>query len=134
MSVQVKKMLPLVQDKLNEAGAKYEIYNDLSNAEIMDLMAGCDACYLPGCSVPKDNPEDRAAFLDLIKPFYVTLEGLETIKKKNGKRVGIMHSLPRNDVEFDPAIDNSEYQLYFQQMAFSVPIRMALIAAMVGLK
>jgi len=84
--------------------------------------------------VPKDNPEDRAAFLDLIKPFYVTLEGLETIKKKNGKRVGIMHSLPRNDVEFDPAIDNSEYQLYFQQMAFSVPIRMALIAAMVGLK
>ena len=50
------KMLPLVQDKLNEAGAKYEIYNDLSNAEIMDLMAGCDACYLPGCSVPKDNP------------------------------------------------------------------------------
>ncbi len=128
------KMPPLVQNKLNEAEAKYKVYNDLNNAEIMDLMSDCDACYLPGCSVPKDNPEDRAAFLNLIKPFYITLEGLETIKRKNGRRVGIMHSLPRNEVEFDQAIDNSEFQLYFQQMAFSVPIRMALIAAMVGVK
>ena len=43
-----------------------------------------------------------------------------------------MHSLPRNEVEFDYAIDDSEFQLYFRQMAFSVPIRMALIAGMVG--
>ena len=45
-----------------------------------------------------------------------------------------MHSLPRNEVEFEKAIDDSEFQLYFQQMAFSVPIRMALIAAMAGVR
>lgn len=95
-------------------------------------MAEVDACYLPGCSVPKNDPEARAAFMDLIKPFYITLEGLEKIKKKTGKVVGIMHSLPRNDVEFDYAIDDSEFQLYFRQIGFSIPIRMALIAGMVG--
>ena len=122
------KIPELIQGKLDAAGAKYKIYNDLSNDEMMELMGSCDTCYLPGCSVPKDNPEERAAFLDLIRPFYITLEGLQTVKKKFGKTVGIMHSLPRNEVEFEKTIDDSEFQLYFQQMAFSVPIRMALIA------
>ena len=128
------KIPELIQGKLDAAGAKYKIYNDLSNDEMMELMGSCDTCYLPGCSVPKDNPEERAAFLDLIRPFYITLEGLQAVKKKFGKTVGIMHSLPRNEVEFEKAIDDSEFQLYFQQMAFSVPIRMALIAAMAGVR
>lgn len=122
----------VIMDKLKATGAKVSVHNDLSNAEFMDCMAGVDACYLPGCSVPKDDPAARAAFIDTIKPFYVTLEGLQKIKQKTGKVVGIMHSLPRNEVEFDYAIDDSEFQLYFRQMAFSVPIRMALIAGMVG--
>ena len=96
-------------------------------------MAGVDACYLPGCSVPKDDPAARAAFLDAIKPFYISLSELQEIKKKTGKAVGIMHSLPRNDVEFEYTIDDTEFQLYFRQMAFSVPIRMALVAGMVGI-
>ena len=122
----------LVMDKIKATGAKVTVHNDLTSEEYMDCMAGVDACYLPGCSVPKNDPEARAAFMDLIKPFYITLEGLEKIKKKTGKVVGIMHSLPRNDVEFDYAIDDSEFQLYFRQIAFSIPIRMALIAGMVG--
>ncbi len=122
----------VIMDRLKATGAKVSVHNDLSNAEFMDCMAGVDACYLPGCSVPKDDPEARAAFIDKIRPFYVTLEGLRKIRQKTGKVVGIMHSLPRNEVEFDYAIDDSEFQLYFRQMAFSVPIRMALIAGMIG--
>ena len=122
----------LVMDKIKATGAKVTVHNDLTSEEYMDCMAEVDACYLPGCSVPKNDPEARAAFMDLIKPFYITLEGLEKIKKKTGKVVGIMHSLPRNDVEFDYAIDDSEFQLYFRQIGFSIPIRMALIAGMVG--
>ena len=122
----------VISGKLKESGAKVTVYNDLSHQEFLDSLAEVDACYLPGCSVPKDDPAARAAFLDLIKPFYITLEALEKIKAKTGKAVGIMHSLPRNDVEFDYAIDDTEFQLYFRQMAFSVPIRMALIAGMVG--
>ena len=122
----------VIMDKIKATGAKVSVHNDLSNEQFMDCMAGVDACYLPGCSVPKDDPAARAAFMDKIKPFYITLEGLQKIKQKTGKAVGIMHSLPRNEVEFDYAIDDSEFQLYFRQMAFSVPIRMALIAGMVG--
>lgn len=124
----------VVADKLAEANANYKVHKDLSNDEMLELLGGCDACYLPGCSVPKDDPEARAAFLDKIKPFYVTLEALQKIKQRTGKAVGIMHSLPRNEVEFEDKIDDSEFQLYFRQMAFSVPIRMALIAGMVGVK
>jgi len=121
-----------VREKLEVAGADLEEHYDISNAEFMDVMATTHLCYLPGCSVPKDNPEARNAFMDKIKEFYITLEALEDIKKKTGRSVGIMHSLPRNSVEFDYAIDQSEFELYFKQMAFSVPIRMALVASMVG--
>jgi aspartate carbamoyltransferase catalytic subunit len=121
-----------ILEKLETAGAKFTVRNDLNQAEFLDSLMEVDVCYLPGCSVPKDDPAARAAFLDKIKPFYITLEMMQKVKSKTGKVVGIMHSLPRNDVEFDYAIDDSEFQLYFRQMAFSVPIRMALIAGMVG--
>ncbi|MDR1379736.1 MAG: aspartate carbamoyltransferase [Synergistaceae bacterium] len=121
-----------ILDKLKAAGAKFTVRNDLNQAGFLDSLMEVDVCYLPGCSVPKDDPAARAAFLDKIKPFYITLDMLQKVKSKTSKVVGIMHSLPRNDVEFDYAIDDSEFQLYFRQMAFSVPIRMALIAGMVG--
>jgi aspartate carbamoyltransferase catalytic subunit len=121
-----------ILEKLKAAGAKFSVRSDLNGAEFLDALMEVDVCYLPGCSVPKDDPAARAAFIDKIKPFYITLEMLQKVKSKTGKVVGIMHSLPRNDVEFDYAIDDSEFQLYFRQMAFSVPIRMALIAGMVG--
>ena len=122
-----------ILEKLETAGAKFTVRNDLSHAEFLDSLMEVDVCYLPGCSVPKDDPAARAAFLDKIKPFYITLDMMQKVKDKTGKAVGIMHSLPRNDVEFDYAIDDSEFQLYFRQMAFSIPIRMALIAGMVGI-
>lgn len=124
----------IIANKLAEANATYKVHNDLTNDEMMELMGDCDACYLPGCSVPKDDPEARAAFIDTIKPFYITLDSLQKLKQRTGKAVGVMHSLPRNSVEFEDKIDSSEFQLYFRQMAFSVPIRMALIAGMVGVK
>jgi aspartate carbamoyltransferase catalytic subunit len=122
-----------ILEKLGEAGARVTIHNDLSHEQFIECLAGADACYFPGCSVPKNDPDARAAFMDKIKPFYIHLRELEDIKRKTGKTVGIMHSLPRNDVEFEYAIDDSEFQLYFKQVAFSVPIRMALIAGMIGL-
>ena len=122
----------VIMSKLKETGAKVTVHNDLSHKDFIDCLAGVNACYLPGCSVPKDDPAARAAFLDAIKPFYISLSELQEIKKKTGNAVGIMHSLPRNDVEFEYAIDDTEFQLYFRQMAFSVPIRMALVAGMVG--
>jgi len=47
--------------------------------------------------------------------------------------VGLMHSLPRNEGEFDFSIDSSEHQLYFKQISFSVPLRMSLLVNICGL-
>ena len=51
---------------------------------------------------------------------------------KTGKTVGVHHSLPRNPGEFDFGIDNTEHQLYFRAIGFSVALRMALLASVVG--
>lgn len=41
---------------------------------------------------------------------YLYLNDLEYIKKKTGRVVGIMHSLPRNDFEFEQSLDKSEFE------------------------
>ena len=64
--------------------------------------------------------------------YYVSLEMLQNIKKKTGKVVGVHHSLPRNPGEFDFGIDNTEHQLYFRDIGFSIAVRMALLSAVVG--
>ncbi|MBM3499221.1 MAG: aspartate carbamoyltransferase, partial [Armatimonadetes bacterium] len=44
----------------------------------------------------------------------------------------VMHPLPRVD-EIDPAVDDDPRAVYFEQAAGGVPVRMALIAALLGL-
>jgi aspartate carbamoyltransferase catalytic subunit len=45
----------------------------------------------------------------------------------------VLHPLPRVD-EIDPAVDDDPRAVYFEQAAGGVPVRMALIAAMLGLQ
>ena len=63
---------------------------------------------------------------------YVSLDMLDNLKKKTGKVVGVHHSLPRNPGEFDMAIDRTEHELYFKAIGFSVAVRMALLASVIG--
>lgn len=122
----------VVLDKLKAMGADFEEHFDLNREENIELMASADLLYLPGSSLKKEDP-NREDFLKKVANHHIKLEDLENIKKKTGKTIGIMHSLPRNDFEFDQSIDNTEYQLYFRQIGFSVPLRMALISAIVGI-
>ena len=122
----------LIKEKLNSTGAKYTEYFDLSKKEQNDLIMSCDLVYLPGCSVPKGQGA-RETFMEKAANYYIDLETLEEAKRKYGKTIGIMHSLPRFTGEFDFRIDNTEHELYFKQVSFSVAIRMALIASMVGI-
>lgn len=122
----------IIRQKLQETGAKYTEYFDLSKKEQDELLMSCDLVYLPGCSVPKGQG-GRELFMEKSASYYINLETLEEAKRRYGKTIGIMHSLPRFTGEFDFRIDNTEHELYFKQVSFSVAIRMALIAAMVGL-
>ncbi len=123
----------LIRRKLDEMNANYREVNDLTIKQHERLIAdeAVDLVYLPGCSVKEGDP-GRDDFMKKMEEFYFTLDGLKAIEKKSGKTVGIMHSLPRNEGEFDFAIDDSPHELYFKQIAFSVPLRMAILAAIVG--
>lgn len=123
----------LIRKKLDAMGAKYKEVNDLAIKQHEQLIAdeGVDLVYLPGCSVKKGDP-GRDDFTKKMEEYYFTVGGLSAIEKKTGKTIGIMHSLPRNEGEFDFAIDDSPHELYFKQIAFSVPLRMSILANIVG--
>ena len=129
----------VIREKLDAMGARYEEHNDLAISQQEELIAdqGIDLLYLPGCSVKKGDP-GRDDFMKKMEGYYFTVEGLSRIQEKGGKTVGVMHSLPRNEGvlknegELDFGIDNTAHELYFKQIGFSVPLRMSLIANIVG--
>ncbi len=123
----------VIRKKLDKMGANYVEHNDLTLDQHEQMIAdeGVQLVYLPGCSVKKGDP-GRDDFLKKMQAYHFNLEGLEKLKQKTGRTIGIMHSLPRNEGEFDFAIDDSPHQLYFKQIGFSVPLRMALLASIAG--
>ena len=123
----------VILEKLDAVNGNYEEHNDLTIAQQEDLIAdeGIDLLYLPGCSVKKGDP-GRDDFMKKMEEYYFTVDGLSRIRKKSGKTVGVMHSLPRNEGEFDFGIDATQHELYFKQIGFSVPLRMSLLANIVG--
>ena len=112
----------MIRDKLKAMNANFSEVNDLTIEQHEEMIAdeGVDLVYLPGCSVKKGDP-GRDDFLKKMAEYYFTLDGLQRIKQKSGKTIGLMHSLPRNEGEFDFSIDASEHELYFKQIGFSVP-------------
>jgi len=123
----------IVRNKLVAMGADFEEHFDLTMKQNEELYAdrGVDVIYLPGSSLKKDDP-NREDFMKTMAQYYVSLEMLQNIKKKTGKVVGVHHSLPRNPGEFDFGIDNTEHQLYFRGIGFSIAVRMALLSAVIG--
>ena len=123
----------VILEKLDAVNGNYEEHNDLTIAQQEDLIAdeGIDLLYLPGCSVKKGDP-GRDDFMKKMEEYYFTVNGLSRIREKSGKTVGVMHSLPRNEGEFDFGIDATQHELYFKQIGFSVPLRMSLLANIVG--
>ncbi|MDE1463095.1 hypothetical protein [Spartinivicinus poritis] len=121
-----------VRETLIDLGAKFEEFTDLSRIENLELLSRSDLVYLPITSLATDDVE-RELFLKRIQQHFISLADLESIKKSTGKVIGAMHPLPRNKNQFDYAIDNTEFELYFKTVKLSVPLRMALIAAVVGI-
>jgi hypothetical protein len=56
----------------------------------------------------------------------------EFLKAPKYSKTSVLHPLPRVD-ELDLALDSDARAIYFQQAAYGVPVRMALIASMLGL-
>jgi aspartate carbamoyltransferase catalytic subunit len=126
-----KNRIPdFVMKKLKEVDAQVEEVFDLDQAGFNELIGDMDLVYLPGCSAPK-GPEAEA-FKTLMDNYFVRLDALDKVFKETGRIVRVTHTLPRRAGEMDLRIDNSPHQQYFEAIAYSVSIRMALVASIIG--
>jgi aspartate carbamoyltransferase catalytic subunit len=103
---------------------------DLNQDSFNELAAGMDLVYLPGCSAPKGAAAEE--FKKLMDHYYVRYETLEKVRQEEGRVISVTHTLPRRAGEMDLRIDTTPSQQYFEAIAYSVSIRMALVASILG--
>jgi aspartate carbamoyltransferase catalytic subunit len=121
---------PDVMEKLAACGGQVTEEFDLSQDTFNELIAGMDMVYLPGCSAPK-GPEAEA-FKKIMDDYYVRYETLAAVQQDEDRTIYVTHTLPRRAGEMDLRIDASRHQLYFEAIAYSVSIRMALVLSILG--
>ncbi len=94
-------------------------------AEITEIEA-IDVDVLYVTRIQKERFPDIEEYEKVKGSYRITMDSMEYIKKAI-----IMHPLPRVD-EIDPEIDKTPNALYFKQARNGVPVRMALLASLLG--
>lgn len=93
----------------------------------LELKTGLDALY-----VTRPQKERFTAAEQQSKNEYPVVDK-ELLKEKSLRRAMVMHPLPRVD-ELAYELDSDPRSLYFKQAAQGVPVRMALISLLLGMK
>lgn len=119
-----------VRQKISARGIDVEEAFDLDQQGFNELISDMDMVYLPGCSAPKGA--EAEAFKVVMDNYFVRYETLDKVAKDQNRTIYVTHTLPRRAGEMDLRIDNSPSQLYFEAIAYSVAIRMALVASILG--
>lgn len=120
-----------VMEKIAKSGGDVTEVFDLDQDGFNELIGDMDLVYLPGCSAPKGA--EAEAFKELMDAYYVRFDALDKAYKYNDRIVRVTHTLPRRVGEMDMQIDTSPHQQYFEAIAYSVSIRMALVLSVLGL-
>jgi aspartate carbamoyltransferase catalytic subunit len=116
--------------KLKDAGGDVTEALDLKQSTFNEMISDMDLVYLPGCSAPKGAEADE--FKQMMDDYFVRFETLDEVYKQTGRIIRVTHTLPRRAGEMDLRIDTTPHQQYFEAIAYSVSIRMALVASMLG--
>ena len=95
----------------------------------VELKTGVDALYV---TRPQKERFITPSEGKKLKERYPVVDK-KLLKKKEFKKTIIMHPLPRVD-ELAYELDTDPRSMYFKQAAFGVPIRMALLALLLGIK
>ena len=119
-----------IVSKLKDAGGDVTEALDLNRKTFNELISDMDLVYLPGCSAPKGAEADE--FKQMMDDYFVRFETLDEVYKQTGRIIRVTHTLPRRAGEMDLRIDTTPHQQYFEAIAYSVSIRMALVASMLG--
>ncbi len=107
-------------ENVEKIGTKPLITNCLD-----DVIADADILYVT--RIQKERFADLAEYKKVAGSFQVNTELLEKAKKS----MRVMHPLPRV-TEIDPEVDSTPHALYFRQAFNGVPVRMALMALIMG--
>ena len=103
-----------------------EYVEEIFKEDINKLWGKYDSVYITRIQKErfiKMNEKDK---IMTPKEDYPIIDG-ELLKDKRYKSAVVMHPLPRVD-ELSPEFDTDDRAIYFQQAAYGVPIRMALMA------
>jgi aspartate carbamoyltransferase catalytic subunit len=119
-----------VMGRINEVGGDVEEVFDLNQDSFNELISDMDLVYLPGCSAPKGAEAEE--FKQMMDDYFVRFETLDQVFKDTGRTIRVTHTLPRRAGEMDLRIDTTPNQQYFEAIAYSVSIRMALVAGILG--
>jgi len=95
----------------------------------VELKAGVDALYVTRLQKERQTPTVREQEL---KRGYPVVDK-KLLKGKAFKRTLVMHPLPRVD-ELTYEMDTDPRSMYFKQAAYGLPVRMALLALLLGAK
>ncbi len=108
-----------VVEECKEMGVKIEMKNNLDELEDIDVL------YVT--RIQKERFPDPGEYKKVAGSYRVDLKLLEKAKDD----LIIMHPLPRVD-EIAPEVDRTKHAAYFRQTFNGVPVRMALLALVLG--
>jgi len=92
---------------------------------VEDVIGDVDILYVT--RIQKERFADLAEYKKVAGSFQVNIELLDKAKKS----MRVMHPLPRVS-EISPEVDSTPHALYFKQAFNGVPVRMALMALIMG--
>ena len=100
-------------------GAKLEIKNDIEDISDVDVL------YVT--RIQKERFPDPEEYNKVAGSYRIDAKTLEKVKDD----MIVMHPLPRVD-EISPEVDKTRHAAYFRQTFNGVPVRMALLALVLG--
>lgn len=109
-----------VLDFLKASGTEFELTQDLEK-----IIGEVEVLYIT--RIQKERFPDPSEFEKVRGSYRLTPELVE--KMKEGAI--ILHPLPKVD-EIDLKVDENKHARYFQQAAYAVPVRMALLSLLLG--
>ncbi|HUL62626.1 MAG TPA: aspartate carbamoyltransferase [Methanocella sp.] len=116
------KMPPSIIGYLKKKGIQIR-----ETSRLQDALEGADVLYMT--RIQKERFPDPSEYLKVAGSYRITPEMLDGVKDD----MVIMHPLPRVE-EIAPEVDGTKYARYFRQSFYGVPVRMAVLALVMGVE
>lgn len=120
ISPELLRMPKHIVEELRERGMKI-----VETTKLEEVIGELDVLYVT--RIQKERFPDEQEYLKVKGSYQVNLKILENVKDS----LRIMHPLPRVD-EIHPEVDKTKHAIYFKQVFNGVPVRMALLALVLG--